>query len=188
MLQLVKECFSVNLNDYESFGVDFEINKAIAIGFFILCIGAVALNIYRGNIRLMVNQLVRHGAYGEDNAKSLKELGLDKHKIIRYMLKRDNLLTGVVSVKGKQEYTYEEYLALKKEKKLKEEPLDVDLAQFYICEEKKDRCEHILDRYVTSPTRTLVSVLFIVIMCVCIISSMPEILGMLDNLLGRVSV
>ena len=44
----------------------------------------------------------------------------------------------------------------------------------------------ITERYVTSVPRTIVSCVFVAIICVCVIACMPEILRLINDLLKNV--
>lgn len=183
MLDVLKRCFSINLNEYENININLEINKVILLAFCALAIGVVFLNVYRGNIRLCVSQLLRHGATDKDSAKTLTELGLADSKTVKFLLSRDTLLTKTVAALGEKKYTYEEYKALNKsERKTK---IDFTSEAFYIREGKTDRARDILEKYVTSSARTVTSCVLIAIVCICVIACMPGILNVINNLLGR---
>ena len=66
------------------------------------------------------------------------------------------------------------------------EKIDFTSARFYIREESADRAMFITERYVTSVPRTIVSCVFVAIICVCVIACMPEILRLINDLLKNV--
>ena len=74
MLEGLKKCFDINLNDYENINFSLEINKAVLGAFVAIIVGVIFLNAYRGSMRFMIMQLTRHSATSEENAKTLKEL------------------------------------------------------------------------------------------------------------------
>ena len=110
--------FSVNLNDYSNIGIDFEINKLlffVAIG---LCAACIFINYYQGNISVLLKKLIRLEAFSEDKSKTLKEIGLADHKPTKNLiLKNTGIIKKVVAVVGRKTLTYEEYIALEKQKK-----------------------------------------------------------------------
>ena len=183
MFKVLKDCFSINLNDYDNFYVDLEINKVILGAFIALIIGVILFNLYRGTIKIVVSQLVRHNAKCEEEAKTLSEIGLDKSKMVRWMLSGENLLTKIVGRKGEKKYEYEEYKALSKEERRDAEKFDMDTAEFYIREDKSTLASGVVERYGTSVQRTVVACVFIAIIGMCVIACMPEILEVIDNLL-----
>ena len=183
MFEILKKCFSINLNDYEYINVDLEINKVVFGTFVALIISIIVFNLYRGNIKRVVSQLARHGAKSEDKAKTLAELGLDKSRAIKKLLSGENMLTKVVGRVGESVYGYDEYMALTKEEKKESDEFDVSEARFYIREEQADRAANIIEKYNTSAQRTAVACVFAAIVGVCLILSMPGILNVINNLL-----
>lgn len=191
MFKVLKECLSINLNEYENININLEINKVIlaACGVFIIFI--ILFDVYRMGIRSMVNQLIRHGAKDEESAKSLKELGLEGTRIIRVikmMLARDNLLTKVVARSGEKKYSYEEYKALSKEEREENEKIDFSTATFYVKEEQSSLVSGIVEKYGTSVQRTALSCSFVVLMGICLVACMPGILNVLNNILKNIKM
>ena len=183
MFEVLKKCFAINLNDYENINFDLEINKVILGAFCALMVGIVLLSIYRGTVRTVLMQLIRHGASAEENAKTLEELGLEKSRAVKQFLSGDNILTKMVSRVGEKKYSYKEYTELSKEEMRKTDKVDFSSARFYIKEEMKDRANVFVEKYVTSIPRTAASCVFVAIICICIIACMPEILNGINNLL-----
>lgn len=185
MLDIFKKCFSVNLNDYENIGINLEINTVVLGAFIAVIVGVVFLNMYRGSIRYTVMQLTRHSAFSEDTAKTLKEIGLYDSRIIKKLLSGHNMLTRVVARVGAVKYDYETYVKMSDEERKEAEKIDFDFARFYIKEEEINRAGFIRERYKTSPVRTLVSCLFVAILCGCIIACMPGILNVINEIIGK---
>lgn len=183
MSEILKKAFEINLNDYENINFNLEINKVVLGASIALIIGIILFNTYRAKIRLVVMQLLRHEAYSEESAKTLAQLKIDKTFILKYLFKGNNILTKIVARVGEKRFTYEEYVALSKEERVKAELIDFEAAAFYIRDDKKEFALSIVDKYNTSITKTLLAILFVVSMCVCIISCMPGILNVLSNLL-----
>ena len=184
MLKIFKDCFSVNLNEYDNFNVSLEINKVILIAFAALIIGIILFNFYRRNIKLAVSQLIRHGAKSEDKAKTLGEIGLGNVTPIKRMLLGENLLTRIVARVGERRYEYDEYKALTKEEKEKISTVDFATAKFYIREDKLALADNVAARYNSSVLNTVISCVFAAIVCVCLIACMPGILNLINNVIG----
>ena len=187
MLELLKKCFAVNLNDYENININLEINTVVLGTFIAVILGVVFLHVYRGSIRLAVMQLTRHGATSEENAKTLKELGLYDSRVIRRLLSSHNVLTRVVERVGAVKYDYDTYVKMSKEERAEADKIDFDFAKFYIKEEESNRAGFIVERYVTSLPRTLATCLFFAILCGCVIACMPGILDVVNSLVGKIN-
>ena len=186
MFKFLKECLSINLNEYENININLEISKVVLAACVAFIIGVILFDIYRGSIRVMVAQLMRHGAKDEENAKTLKEIGLEESrliKVVKMMLSRDNLLTKVVARSGAKQYSYEEYTALSKEEKEKDSKIDFSTAKFYVKEEQSTLASGIVEKYGASVQRTALSCAFIILIGLCLIASMPGILNVVNNLI-----
>ena len=125
----------LNLEDY-GFGVDLEICKALFVVLIGVCFAMVMINYNRANIHLVLKQLIRHDAYGEENAKTLRQLGLCDKCAVKYSLCREGQLTKLVRRVGEEKLTYEEYIAKEKEKKQKRKEnkalYKVAMAEYYL--------------------------------------------------------
>ena len=187
MLEFLKKCFAVNLNEYAYINVDLEINKAVLIMVIALIMSVVFVDLHRGNIRLLVLQLTRHNADSEENAKTLTELGLADNSFVKRLLISDSIITKIVTRVGAVKHGYEEYIALSKEERKNLDKIDFTSARFYIDEENKVRAEGIVEKYITSTQRTIFSCVFIAIVGACIMVAMPEILNGINLLLKSVN-
>ena len=188
MMEFIKDCLRLNLGDYENIGIDLEINKLILIIMLAFSIGTVILSLYRGNIRLVIMQLIRHAALDEDSAKTLGQIGLKNSKIIKWMLKGDNLLTKIVRRRGEVRYSYEEYMEMKKAKKLNKVKFNVDEESFYIDPDKRERADTIVEKYESSIQHTALSILFVIAIGICIILVMPGLLNVINSLLKSIKM
>jgi hypothetical protein len=134
MLDSLKKWFMINLSDYENINFSLEINKVVLGACIALMLGIIFLNVYRSNMRLMIMQLTRRKATCEENAKTLKEMGLADSYVIKRLLTGNNTLTKIVARVGAAEYDYETYKAMSKEERLEayekkfgtEEQWDID--------------------------------------------------------------
>ena len=108
----------LNLKDYPSIALDVEINKLLfflAIG---LCVACFILNYFQSNVSLFLRKLLRANAFSEENAKTLKDLGLNDNRVLAGLIKKDSgIIKKAVSVIGMKRLTYEEYRAAELERK-----------------------------------------------------------------------
>lgn len=183
MKEFIQHFFSVNPKDYVNLGWDIEINKLLMILLPLMLLVCVAVHIFRKNMFYVVKQLTRHGATDEASAKTLGALGLGNNAIVRFMLGRDGQLTRIVKRRGEPSYTYEEYRQLEKEKKLKKEKIDFSTAEFYLVD-RDNRASKILERYDIPVFKTVLVCVFIVAIFMCLALLMPEILMLLDSVVG----
>ena len=147
-----------------------------------MIIGIVILNVYRGNIRLVVMQLTRHGATSEEKAKTLSQLGLAKSRAVKHILSGRNALTAITARKGAVKYDYETYMKMNKTERDLVDKIDFAEAEFYIKEEESYRAKFIIERYSTSIVRTVMACILAAIIGGCIIVCMPGILNVLNNI------
>ena len=183
MYELLKEFFLLNFKDYENLGWNFPVT-IVLFGVLLAVIAAtIIINYRRTKIENIIRALTRRGATSEDGAKTLGELGLNTH-VFRRLLSVDGQLTKIVGRRGEKKYTYEEYLALTKSSKYREEKINFDEASFYIKEEAKDRAEAIIAKGATSPFNTVIFCLMLVAIFVCIMFALPELLSWINDMLA----
>lgn len=113
----------LNLKDYPNIGIDLEINKLLFFVFLALIAASVFASYIQASIALMVKKLLRTSSFSEESSKTLADLGLDKHKTLKFALTR---ATGsaalIIREAGKRTPTYEEYIDIeRREKELKKE-------------------------------------------------------------------
>lgn len=119
VLSFYRKYIMLNLNEYDSFGgFDFYITIFLWLLTAGLCAGIFFSNYKRNKAIRLTKKLLRHGARTEEEAKTLGELGLEVKKYSK-ILGIGTRLSRVVKVVGAREISYEEYLALEKEKKEK---------------------------------------------------------------------
>lgn len=186
-MSYIEKAFFVNFADYANLGYDLPINIVLLIFFAGMCIGLVALDFSRKYIRLTVRQLLRHEAIGADNAVTLSKIGLGESRIVKRFLLGSGHLSRIVKRVGDAEYSYEEYVALQKAKKLKREKIDFSTAEFYIVPEMLDRANSISNNYRTSLIKTVLACLFLAALYICLMLAMPELLSLLNNMVGSMN-
>ena len=184
-IDFYNEIFNVNLLDYENIGINFPINKVLFAITVTLCIACVFMDIQRKYTKDLVRQLVRHEATSIDNARTLEELGIKDSFFVKWQLKSDtSFIHRLVKRIGEAEYTYEEYIELQKQKKLKKETVDFKTARFYLNEKEELRKKHILERYNPSILRTSMWCVLMLVIYICIAILVPEVLSIINNSIG----
>ena len=186
MKEIIKQFFSVNLKDYSNLCVDFEINKALVVLLVVLCISFFYIHVKRKNMYYIVKQLTRHNATDEESAKTLEALGLSNNFVLKWMLSGSGQLTRLVKRAGEVTLSYEEYVALEKEKKLNKEKIDFTEAKFYLFDAQDTRVQRILSRYNIPLFKTVILCVFVVVLYFCIMLLMPELLMLINYLVGLV--
>ena len=181
--QFLKYYFSINLANYPHIGINFEINKILVLFLVGMIITIVVVNLRRDAISTFLKKLLRHKAFDEESAKTLDDIAYNTF-LIKLSLSGGGRISKVVKRVGEKEYTYEEYSEAIKSKEFKEEKIDFSSAQFYICENALDEANRIAEMRNTSVLNTVLLCLFITIVCICAIITMPEILTIINNLLG----
>ena len=183
MLDDVKEYLSVNLNEYENIGINFEINKFLLLCAAALCVAAFYVSYKHSIIVNTIKQLIRHNATDEESAKTLSELGLADSGGIRKAIFSSTRLRKMITVIGEVRPTYEEYVAAQKEKK-KIATADPLAVRIYIPAEAMDRAKHVYNTYNTSLVRTLLACVMFIAFAVCLIFIMPELLVFINGALA----
>ena len=183
MLDDVKEYLSVNLNNYENIGINFEINKFILLCAVALCVVAFYVNYRRALMVNIVKQLLRKNAISEESAKTLAELRLDSSRGIKKAIFTSSQLRRLISIVGESRPTYEEYVAAQKEKKKIDSP-DPTAVRIYIKAESMDRAKHIYNTYNVSILNTSLACVLIIAFGVCLVLVMPELLTVINGALA----
>ena len=173
----------LNLKQYKNLDVDFEINKFLIIALIGIIAAIIIINYIRSSMYLTVNKLIRHEAFGEQNAKTITELGINLKRVKRCLTSGSQLKT-IISRVGEKKLTYEEYIESCKSKAKLKNVIDFESAKFYINQDKSDEAR---DLGLKSKSLVLNTVLFCalsVVAVVCLIFLMPEILSFLNNFLA----
>ena len=176
--------FLINLKDYPNIGGDLYINVLLLCVALGICATAIVVTLYRSSLQRLIKQLTRLGAESEESARTLREMGLEKSIVLRMALSREGRLTRLVGRVGEVKYTYEEYLALSKQKGFRHEKIDFTTAEFYIREEHTAEAKNIIDNYGASMLRAVLYSVGVIAVYVCVMFFMPEILSLIDAALG----
>ena len=176
--------FLLNLKDYSNISVNLYVNLLLLTAFVGMGTAVCLAAVIRSKMALVTKQLLRHGAIGEENAKTLSQLGLINIRGIRRVLSREGQLTRIVRRVGEVRYTYEEYVALVKEKKLTRENIDFSTAAFFIDTEQSARAKNVYETYSSPWQKTAAICVFLLAVYVCLSLVMPEIMSWLNSILG----
>ena len=135
---------------------------SIDIVIWSICIGAnlaVIFGYYSKNyIGAFVRKLLSSGT-GEENAKTIYEIGFEKHFIIKYLLRDSSSLRNTVSVIGEALPKINVPSKNGKERK----KIDWQNAKFYIAESNEEKATHSYEE----KFKWLYLPLFIVLSCIC---------------------
>ncbi len=185
-MEFFKKIFSVNLKDYSNIAVDFPINIFLGIIAVSIAILGFVIGAKNSATALSVKQLLRHGAFGEENAKSLKELGLHNSRGARRALSGEGRLRRTVKRAGEKALTFEEYSALsRKERKAALKGISLEESKFYIEEERRADAEHIFKTLDTSPIKSLLGALLIISISFVLMIFMSDILTLLNEVMAK---
>ena len=180
-IEFYNEIFNINLNDYENLGINFPINKVLFAITVTICAACIFIELERKSTKDLIKGLTRHKAFSEESAKTLEELGLSGF-FVKMILKSDtSFLKKLVKRVGAPEYTYEEYLALQKGKKLPKDNIDFTTARFYLDSAQENRRNHIMDNYNPSILHTVLLCVLMLVIYICVALLVPEILSLLNN-------
>lgn len=195
---------SIKLSDYNGFDSDFEINKLLFFVFLGLSAACLVITYYNSTASLILKKLTRIGAFGEEQGKTLKEIGLGDSRAVKRLLRtKSGALKNIIARKDEKKLTYEEFSELEEEKKRlrglsKEEKkkklseinetlspsINFDEALFYIPEDMKDASERFISDKSTTFVKGLIScgILFIAYIVIVLVS--PSLLSWISNIIS----
>lgn len=167
-LKALEEYILLDIGDYFE-GVSFPINIFILSICLGLCIAAFIVTVHKRYIYTALYSMLRHGAVGKENAKTLKELRLEEVRFLKNALSRQGQLTYVVKkvedgssapedegesiadAKAEDTVTDDENavpVSNKNEKKglTDDDKINFDKARFYIDENKISRARQLTEK------------------------------------------
>ena len=92
---MLKDFFFLNLSDYENFKVSFPIGAFLIAVCIASCAAVFAMTHYKRTNNAICKQLMRHGAIGEEKAKTLKELRLLNSRAVKSALSKSGQITYI---------------------------------------------------------------------------------------------
>ena len=157
-----------------------------------ILLGVLFAMLFRIHSHKIVSALIEREAVDRDSAVTLEEMGLEKNRFVRRLLKTDGSLRGVVYCANETEFPERKVSAVRRfwREKILKNPLppktDFSIARFYIPEEKRVAAEL---RFTPEkhPVRTfLLAAAGIVFLAFFTIKILPELLALADNLITQV--
>ncbi len=179
-MELFEDFITLDLSDYDKFGVAFPIGvflTLLTLGIIVALFVIYFKNLYSTTL---LSKLLRREAMSEESALTLAELKIDT-TAIRNAITKGGRLGSMVKRVGEEKLTYEEFIALKKEKKYKEEKIDFESARFYLSAEKLPEIKtHIKYNTGTILQPIILSVVLIVIW-VCLALFLDDLLYFINS-------
>lgn len=175
-MNFIEEFFSLNLNQFENFGVNFPIGAFLLIFSVAMCAAIFIYNYQKRCTGLILKQLVRHNATNAESAKTLKELHLETNFYLKAALSRGGMLTHLVKSANSETPTYEEYVSNSKKRGYKEAKIDFKEAKFYIPEEQKAKAKRLVEGSGGEWLKSAISAAVIILVLVILMLFLPDIL------------
>lgn len=173
----------VNLKDY--FGEGYDMQPMLWLLFLTVgvCLACFALHFTKNMQYTLVKQLLRHKAQDASSAKSLTDLGLASHVLLRSALKRGGAINRLIDRVGTETLTYEQYVAMQKDKEARRR-LSVDPREqsFYISTEKREAAERILAEGSASVLRPIAACAAVLLFYLLLALVFPSLLTLLAGL------
>ena len=163
--QMIKDCIFLNLNYYfEDF--DFPINLfilAITIG---ACIATICVTAHKRYTVALLRGLIRHNAFDEESAVTLKKLHISPSFMMKNALLRHSQLTDMVSfISSEEEITTS----------------NLHNIGLYVKADRSDRARRISEGLVPSYVSSVIACVVFVAISLSLVILMPEILSLLSG-------
>ena len=191
------ERYGYHMNTYYSFdNFDLDLNGSsfqiiiwgLYIGVVLGTLGSILFRVYSGKI---IKALINASANGENSAKTLAELGLEKNFLIRKYLRDDSVLRRSVLSCGDTHlppsgnkfkiFWYETFLRTDIPRKT-----NFNTAKFYLPEENRSAAE-LRFREESHPVRNFIlAAAGLLAVTIFVSYALPELLTMLDNFITQV--
>lgn len=195
----LNEWFSPEMGEYEYIGISGTTLRnmifGLLIGFFLACCITVFDRRVLGDF---VRHVLQNECLSKDRAKTLAELGYLKNTFIRGSLKSGVTLRRVVKCVEEEEFLeaarkrraeLEAAFAAEGKKPPKQKPeafkIDVSVMHFYIPEEMKYMAEVKFEKKGANWVTLLIALLLFIAIAALVIFLLPDLLQMLDNMLGQ---
>lgn len=198
-----RDLFLLNAKDYLGTVADVYINVILLAVAVALCLACLFINYHKTYTVIIIKQILRRGATDEKNALTLSAMRLDGVKGLKAALNRNGQLSRIVRRVGFTQPTYEEYMAMAKERrehrknkdipkeerkaarreerKAERAKIDFSAARFYIPEENLKKAELIKEKENPTIVRTILVCVLILALTVCFMLLMPAILRLISN-------
>ena len=183
-MQNIKDFFFLNLNNFENINIPFPIGMFLTLFTLVMCVMTFVVNYQKMTSAGLLKQLLRHKAFDEESAKTLKALKIKPTLALRHSLSQSGQLTYMVKRAGYIKPTYEEYVSKTKKRACKEERIDFGNAEFYLDLEKIDRAKRTVETSNTAWYRPIVLTALFIAVWVVLLFSLPPLLEYLNEVLG----
>lgn len=169
--------------------------RNIILGLFIgIVIAAIAATVDKNHLGEFVRKLIYEECYTAESAKTLAELGYRRSPAVRGSLKRGSVLGKIVHCVEREAYERDEAAAREayveahggSDKGFSMPPfhMDTDEAHFYIPQDEKYAAEVRFERGRAGGLTLALVVIFSVVGAGALLLFMPDILQLVDNLIG----
>ncbi|MBE6694325.1 MAG: hypothetical protein E7589_06145 [Ruminococcaceae bacterium] len=189
--------FSVNVGNYQNIDINrnsFLSLQIIVLGIFLGIVISTVFVVYdKRKLGGFVRQVISEGCLSPEKAKTLDELGYLKDPAVRGNLKRGGVLSRAVKCVERDkfledvEFMREKYIEKNGSDKGFREPefrIDLENAHFYIPDEEHYRAELRFDQKGTGWRSILLVILISVVGAVLVCFLLPEMLQLVDNMIG----
>ena len=180
---LYEKYFLINLKDYPNIGINLEINVFVLAFTVGIVIASLLINYHRNYTYVAIKRFLRYGALDENNAKTLKELGINTASV-RLALSHSGQLSKMIRRVGEPLYTYEEYVKNMRSRNKGEKKINFITAKFYLDEEHLDRARHIAEAEAPSLIKSILFAVMLFAIGICLFFLMPDILTGINNMLA----
>lgn len=180
-MDFIKDFLSLNLSQYENFGVNFPIGAFLSIFSLAMCVAFFIYNYQKRYTALILKQLLRHSATSAETAKTLKDLHLENNFYLKSALSGSGQLSHLVKSAENLKPTYEEYISNAKKRGFKEAKINFDNARFYISEEQMSRVKRIVETNNTEWWRPVLFSAILILLLVILSIFLPDILQAINS-------
>ncbi len=180
-----RDYFTIDYGEYEHLGIDPYNSAGIKVEVIIIfsVIGMIfacfAASFNKGTLGAFVRALVRNECFSKESAKTLGELGFLKKSAVRSSLKNGYLKKFVRCVEAEE--------GTLKSPGNKEGTVEFNDAHFYVPEDDKYKIEVRFEGKRTHPIIYVIMVIVGILLCVFLIKALPNLLSMLNDLVGAAS-
>ena len=180
-MDYIMDFLELNLSDFENFGINFPIGAFLVFFTAAMCVASFIYNNKKRYTVSMLKQLTRHNATDAENAKTLKELHLERVWSLKNALSGSGQLTYIVKTANEQKMDFEEYTAQSKKRGFKSKKINFDEAKFYIPSEKMNKAKSIIQGSSTEWWRPALVSVFLIAALAILSVFLPNILQTINS-------
>lgn len=180
-MNFIKDFLSLNLSQFENFGVNFPIGAFLAFFSLAMCVAFFIYNYQKRYTAFILKQLIRHSATSAETAKTLKDLHLENNLYLKSALSGGGQLAHLVKSAENLKPTYEEYISNSKKRGFKENKIDFADAKFYISEEQMSKAKRIVKTTSAEWWKPVLFSAILILILVILMIFLPEILQAINS-------